>query len=87
MSTKISAKSAPPRCAKCATLSPEKFETPKNSSTTPYIIQKIRAGIGIGIKSINNLTCGNIQPKANKIPKSAQEAPIVTGACRITLFI
>ena len=66
----------PPIWAKCATLSilPD---TPKNSSSSPYIITNHLAFIGIGGISSMIVALGCSMPNASNKPNTAPEAPTV----------
>ena len=85
----ITPKSIPPKCAKCAMLSPAKLATPKNNSKTPYPITKYLALIGMGGKSNIRRVSGNSQPNAKRMPNTDPEAPTVIGmlSCEILCAI
>jgi hypothetical protein len=75
INTIIKPVNAPPKWAKCATLSPLKLATPPNISIAANPIIAHLAFIGIGINIMYKGVFGNKYPKATKIPIIAPEAP------------
>ena len=67
--------SAPPRCAKWATLSLGEFCMPKYNSIAAYPMTKYFAFIGMGGKSYINSVLGNKKPKPTSKPNMSPDAP------------